>query len=71
MLAAKARGLDTCAQIFPTKYHSVVRRHLPIDDSQIVACGMSIGYADTSSVEYSIDMPRIPVDEFVSVVGLE
>jgi nitroreductase len=71
MLAAKARGLDTCAQIFLTKYHSVVRRHLPIDDSQIMACGMSIGYADTSSVEYTIDLPRIPVDEFASIVGLE
>ena len=71
MLAAKARGLDTCAQIFLTKYHSVVRRHLPIDDSQIIACGMSIGYADTSSVEYTIDIPRIPVNEFASIVGLE
>jgi hypothetical protein len=55
MLAAKARGLDTCPQIFLTKYHSVVRRHLPIDDSQIMLCGMSIGYADTSSVEYTIN----------------
>ena len=71
MLAAKARGLDTCAQIFLTKYHSVVRRHLPIDDSQIMLCGMSIGYADTSSVEYTINMPRIPVDEFASLIGLE
>jgi hypothetical protein len=34
-------------------------------------CGMSIGYADTSSVEYTISMPRIPVDEFVSIIGLE
>jgi nitroreductase len=71
MLAAKARGLDTCAQIFLTKYHSVVRRHLPIDDSEIMLCGMSIGYADTGSVEYTIDMPRIPVDEFTSFTGLE
>jgi nitroreductase len=71
MLAAKARGLDTCPQIFLTKYHAVVRRHLPVDDNQIIACGMSIGYADTSSVEYTIDMPRIPVSEFVSIVGLE
>jgi nitroreductase len=71
MLAARARGLDTCAQIFLTKYHSVVRRHLPIDDSQIIACGMSIGYADTSFIEYTIDMPRIPVDEFASFVELE
>jgi nitroreductase len=57
------------AQTF--KYHSVVRRHLPIDDSQIMLCGMSIGYADTSSVEYTINMPRIPVDEFASIIGLE
>ena len=71
MLAAKARGLDTCPQIFLTKYHSVVRQHLPIDDSQIMLCGMSIGYADTSSVEYTINMPRIPVDEFASIIGLE
>jgi nitroreductase len=71
MLAAKARGLDTCPQIFLTKYHLVVRRHLPIDDNQIMLCGMSMGYADTSSVEYTIDMPRIPVDEFVSIIGLE
>jgi nitroreductase len=71
MLAARATGLDTCAQIFLTKYHSVVRQHLPIDDSQIIACGMSIGYADTSSVEYTIDIPRIPVKEFASIVGLE
>jgi hypothetical protein len=71
MLAAKARGLDTCAQIFLTKYHSVVRRHLPIDDSQIMLCGMSIGYADTSSVEYTINTPRIPIDEFASIIGLD
>jgi nitroreductase len=71
MLAAKARGLDTCPQIFLTKYHAVVRRHLPIDDSQIMLCGMSIGYADTSSIEYTINMPRIPVDEFACMVGLE
>jgi hypothetical protein len=58
-------------QIFLTKYHSVVRRHLPIDDSQIMACGMSIGYTDTNCVEHTINMPRVPVDEFASIIGLE
>jgi nitroreductase len=71
MLAAKSRGLDTCAQILLTKYHSVVRRHLPIDDGQTMACGMSIGYADTSAVENTIDIPRVPVGEFASIAGLE
>jgi nitroreductase len=71
MLAAKARGLNTCPQISLTKYHTVIRRHLPIDDSQIIACGMSIGCADTGSIEYTINIPRIPVNEFACIVGLE
>jgi len=71
MLAAKARGLNTCPQISLTKYHTVIRRHLPIDDSQIIACGMSIGCADTGSIAYTINIPRIPVNEFACIVGLE
>jgi nitroreductase len=39
MLAAKARGLNICPQISLTKYRKVIRRHLPIDDGQIIACG--------------------------------
>jgi nitroreductase len=69
MLAAKARGVDTCAQIALTKYHAIVRRHLSIDDAQIVACGMSIGYADPQAVENTVRMPRVPVEEFATLVG--
>ena len=69
MLAAKARGLDTCAQIALTKYHAIVRRYLPIDGSQIIACGMSIGYADERAPENTIEMPRVGVHEFASLVG--
>ena len=69
MLAAKARGIDTCAQIALTKYHTIVRRHLPIDDTQVIACGMSIGYADRQARECAVRMPRIAVDEFATLVG--
>jgi hypothetical protein len=34
-------------------------------------CGMSIGYADQAPLEYTINTPRIPVDEFASIIGLE
>jgi nitroreductase len=71
MLAAKARGLNTCPQISLTKHHTVIRRHLAIDNRQIIACGMSIGCADTGSIEYTINIPRIPVNEFTCSVGLE
>jgi nitroreductase len=69
MLAAKARGIDTCAQIALTRYHAIVRRHLPIDETQIVACGMSIGYADERAREHAVRMPRVVVDEFATLVG--
>jgi nitroreductase len=69
MLAAKARGLDTCAQIALTKYHAVVREHLPIDDSEIVACGMSIGYANEDAPENKIKMPRLAVEDFATLIG--
>jgi len=68
MLAAKARGLNTCPQISLTEYHTVIRRHLPIDDSRIIACGMSIGCADTGSIEYTINIPPIPVNEFACIM---
>lgn len=46
MISAKSRGLDTCAQETFSKYHSVIRRHLPIDQSELVVCGMSVGFGD-------------------------
>lgn len=69
MLAATARGIDTCAQIALTKYHSVVRQHLPIENSEIIVCGMSIGYADSGAPEYSVKMPRVALEEFATLVG--
>jgi nitroreductase len=69
MLAAKARGLDTCAQIALTKYHAVVRQHLPIKDSEIIACGMAIGYANEDAPENDINMPRLAVEDFATLIG--
>jgi hypothetical protein len=70
-LSRRREVFDTWPQISLTKYHTVIRRHLPIDDSQIIACGMSIGCADTGSIEYAINIPRIPINEFACIVGLE
>lgn len=41
MLAAKARGLDTCPQAAFTQYHQIIRQFLQLPDEQMVVCGMS------------------------------
>lgn len=58
MLAAKARGLDTCPQAAFCKYHRIIARHLEISDQRILVCGMALGHADESKIENSLQTER-------------
>lgn len=71
MLAAKARGLDTCPQISFVKYHEIIRRHLSITPNETVVCGMSMGYADPCAQINSLGLPREPVAAFTSFMGFD
>ncbi|MES2940523.1 MAG: nitroreductase [Pseudomonadota bacterium] len=64
MVAARARGLDTCPQVAFTAFHRVVARELRLPDSRMLVCGMSLGYADPSRIENSLVSEREPVGGF-------
>jgi nitroreductase len=64
MIAARARGLDTCPQAAFTKYHRIVSRHLEIPEEEMLVCGMALGYEDTSKVENSLRTEREPACRF-------
>lgn len=64
MVAARARGLDTCPQAAFTTFHRIIARELGIPDGQLLVCGMSLGYADPSRVENSLVSEREPVGHF-------
>jgi len=64
MVAARARGLDTCPQAAFTQYHRVIAQELALPDTEMVVCGMSLGYADMSKVENSLVTEREPVSGF-------
>ena len=64
MVAARARGLDTCPQAAFTQFHRVIRAELALPDEQMVVCGMSLGYADMSRIENSLQTEREPVSGF-------
>ncbi len=65
MVAARARGLDTCPQAAFTQYHRIIARHLGLGDDEMVVCGMSLGHADPAAVENSLVTEREPVEAFV------
>ena len=48
MLAAKARGLDTCAQGFLAFWSEPIRREFYVPVGYKLICGMSLGYATKS-----------------------
>jgi nitroreductase len=64
MVAARGRGLDTCPQAAFTQYHKIIAAELGLPDSQMVVCGMALGYADPAKVENSLVTEREPVSGF-------
>jgi nitroreductase len=71
MIAAGARGLQTCPQETFSKYHVLLRTLLPIPPEEIVVCGMSIGFAEEASVSTGSLMPKAAVNEFARFVDFE
>lgn len=64
MIAARARGLDTCPQAAFTQFHKVIADHLRLTGDEMVVCGMSLGYADPAAIENKLSTEREPVSGF-------
>ncbi len=64
MVAARARGLDTCPQAAFTPFHRLIADELKLPPGQMVVCGMSLGVADPSAVENTLVTEREPVSSF-------
>ncbi len=68
MLAARGLGLDTCPQAAIASAHEIIRRHLGIPASEVVVCGMSLGYAKDEVVNRLV-VEREPVSGFARFAG--
>jgi nitroreductase len=64
MVAARGRGLHTCPQAAWNGFHSIVMPHICAGDNEMLACGMSLGYADAAELVNTFHTPRVPVQEF-------
>jgi nitroreductase len=71
MLAAKARGLDTCAQGAWNSYWSATRQVLNVPEDEYIVCGISLGYADESAPVNSLVSEREPLEAFATFHGFE
>jgi len=65
MIAARARGLDSCPQAAFCKYHRIIARHLEIPPGRMIVCGMALGHEDPSAIENRLQTEREHASEFV------
>ena len=69
MIAAKARGLDTCPQVSFAPFHSVIAECLQFQPEEVTVLGMSMGYGDPEAPVNQPAMPRERVSDFTRIVG--
>jgi nitroreductase len=69
MVAARARGLDTCPQVSWAQFHRVVAAQLQLPPEQMVVCGLALGHADKSATVNHLVTERVPVTEFTVFHG--
>nr|WP_087732126.1 nitroreductase [Paraburkholderia piptadeniae] len=65
MIAARGAGLDTCPQQAFARYHRVIADYLQLPQSEMVVCGMAMGYADLDEPANQLVTDRMALDEFV------
>jgi len=68
-LAAIERGISSCMQEAWAAVRRSLGTHFGLLDEEVLYCGMSLGYADTSHPVNRLRSERVPVDEFASFRG--
>ena len=71
MLAAKDRGLDTCAQGAWSLFWTATRRILSIPDDEYIIAGIALGVADDGAPVNGVVAAREAVDDFAVFHGFD
>ncbi|MDM0047751.1 nitroreductase [Variovorax sp. J22R115] len=64
MIAAKARGVDSCPQVAFAPFHDLIASHLQMPPEEVTAFGMAMGYGDPDAQVNQTRMPRERVHDF-------
>lgn len=64
MVAARARGLDTCPQAAWNFYANIILPHIGAGDDEMLVCGMALGWADPEATVNTFRTPRAETEEF-------
>lgn len=69
MIAARARGMDTCPQAAWNRFGRIILPHIGAGADEMLLCGMSIGYADPQAVVNRLQTPREAPEAFTTLLS--
>ncbi len=64
MVAARGHGLHTCPQAAWNSFAKIILPHIGAGESEMLVCGMALGFADPSDKVNGFHTPREPVASF-------
>jgi nitroreductase len=68
MVAARGRGLDTCPQQAFAHFHTIIGEFLGLPATDMVMCGMALGYEDRAEPANALKTERSAVAEFTTFI---
>ena len=68
-LVAVDRGLGTCMQEFWGMLRGALHQHFALPETDLVYCGMALGYPDPAAAVNHLRSARAPVEEFATLRG--
>ena len=71
LLLAREQGLHTCPQEAWSLWGKSIREFTGIPESDLIFCGLALGYADSEAAINALYSDRSPVDEFATFRGFE
>jgi nitroreductase len=66
LIGARGEGLHTCGQVAWCSHHQMIREELGIDQDELLACGISVGYAVEDAPENVWHTDRADIDKWVT-----
>ncbi len=66
MVAARGHGLHTCPQAAWNGFSKIIMPHIGAGASEMLVCGMALGYADPDATVNGFHTPRVPVADFTT-----
>ena len=69
MLCARGHGLETCPQAAFAMFHDIIRKELGLDETEMVVCGLSLGWPDHTATINKLTTERMPAAEFSTFRG--